>query len=324
MRLRSLITIAWCLVCLCSIAQTGKNTLHLFDEAVKQSSPPYVCDFLEHYLYEVSQSPKGYDFYQRLADDKVVIRDGSLTNITRLSPKIPFAITRYEDKGYNVCWTDTLGRVLLDMQFPLQFELLLGQTKAEMEKTLKSELEGMRSIFLVQPADASLKERSDGIFQSESSSFYYVESLTTASYYRRKGSGMEPVYSSDRKSESAANLFLGLIDNIGSYRLHIEQMLYGFKSSTYNIGLTQWLNYCRANQLKVYFGIEQERTDGLKALLIARNQDLGYNHVLSIIIPDNFVEKRNAVLKVVLNAYVPTDNVKDLYKDDIIKGVKDE
>ena len=322
MRIRLIITTAWCLVCLSSSAQADQGPLHLFDEIVKRESPPYVCDFLERYLYNVSKSTRGYDFYQRLADDKVVIREGSLNNIQKLSPKTPFSLTRYEDKGYNVCWRDTLGKVLLDMQFPIQFELFLGLTKAEIETSIKTDMENSSSIFLTIMPDSVLNEAEKGLYISANTSNYYSKDLNTASYYWRKNDEIIPVYSSEHKWESSANLFRGYIDDIENYRLHIEQTIYGFKKLSYNIKLTQWLNYCRTNGLTIYFGIEEERKDGLKALLIAKNRDLGYNHLLSIIIPDNFVEKRNAVFKVVLNAYIPTDNIKDLYKQDVQKGEK--
>lgn len=322
MSVRLIISTAWCLVCLSATAQTGKDSLHLFDDVVKKESPAYVCDFLEHYLYKVSQSQRGYDFYQRLADDKVVIRDGSLDNIQKLSPSTPFSLTRYEDKGYNVCWKDTLGRVLLDMQFPLQFELILGKTKAEIEPDIKVDLESSPSVFLTVMPDSVLKEADNDMLVPVNITHYYLEDLNTASYYWRKNDEVIPVFTSDYKVESAANLFLGYVDGIEDYRLHIEQTLYGFKKTSYNIKLGQWLNYCLANHLTVYFGIEEERKDGLKALLIAQNKDLGYNHVLSIIMPDNFVKKKSSVFKVTLNAYIPTNNVKDLYKQDVLKGEK--
>jgi hypothetical protein len=80
------------------------------------------------------------------------------------------------------------------------------------------------------------------------------------------------------------------------------------------VSLAQWLNYCRKLNCMVYFAVEEERYDGLKILLIARCRDFNFNHVLSIIVPDTFTEKKDAILKATLNAYIPTQNVLDLYK----------
>lgn len=306
------------LFCLSIYSQTEEGSLHLFNDFMKKDASPIVYDFLERYLYKVSHSTRGYDFYQSMADDKVVVRDGSLDNISKLADNVTFSIVRYEDKGYDACWKDLSGKVLLEMQFPLQFELLLGQPKVEIEKGLKILLESEPDSFSIVCNDSLLVE-DNGTWHPANVSHYYVESLNTASYYSKVDSTFIPIYSSEEKWYSAANLFQGHIDNINDYRMHIEQTLYGFKQDGYNIKLSQWLNYCKENQLVVYFGIEEEREDGLKALLIAHNNDLGYNHLMSIILPDNFIDKRNAILKVKLNAYIPTDNVKDLYQEHIQK-----
>ena len=75
-------------------------------------------------------------------------------------------------------------------------------------------------------------------------------------------------------------------------------------------------------KMNLYFAIEEEREDVLKALLIAQNPDLGFNHMLSFIIPNNFVNDKKTVFKVVLNAYIPTQNVKDLYQQYVDKPKK--
>jgi len=320
-RRKLVVMVIACLTSLGFHAQTGKGALHLFSDEAKTIAPPVVYDFLERYLYEISQSKRGYDFYQKIADDKVVVREGSFSNIGHLSPSVPFAITRYEDKGYEVCWTDAVtGRTLLSMQFPIQFELLLGMSKEEIEKTMKGQLRAYADTLQAEmshPDSLESINTEGSIFRSTTSKHYYVESLNTEKYYfnaGKEGKSMVPLFSSEHKGFSAANLFHGLIKDTGAYQLHIEQQLYGFKQENYTIKLNQWLNYCRANSLTIYFGIEEERKDGLKALLIAANRDLAYNHVMSIIIPDNFVEKRNSVLKATLNAYIPTNNLKDLYQ----------
>ena len=314
---RIFLSVAACLVCLTATSQTHKGKLHLFSDEIKTMTAPIVYDFLERYLYEVSKSSRDYDLYRKMADDKVVVREGSLDNIVRLSPATPFFINRYEDKGYEISWHDEKGRILLCMQFPIQYELLLGKPKVEIEKEFKKEVASQDETFTCcSPTDSLAPlEGETGVFSSTSTSHYFVESLNTATYFWRQDSAMVPIYSANYKAYSAANLFMGVIDNVSDYKLHVEQNLYGFKSKSFIVNLTQWLNYCKANALTIYFGIEEEREDGLKALLIAQNRNLGYNHMLSIILPDNFVEKRDCVLKTVANAYIPTDNIKNLYSE---------
>ena len=63
-----------------------------------------------------------------------------------------------------------------------------------------------------------------------------------------------------------------------------------------------------------YFAIEDELKDGIKALIIAQSPDLGFNHILSLIIPNDFIDNQHCIFNATLNAYVPTQNIKDLYQ----------
>ena len=120
---------------------------------------------------------------------------------------------------------------------------------------------------------------------------------------------------------SAANLFHGLILN-ADYRMYVEQSVYGMKTINYTISVSQWLNYCGEGGLKVFFAVEEEREDGILALIIARSRELGFNHLLSVVIPDKFITDKNAVLKVRLSPYIPTNNVKDLYQKETVNHKK--
>ena len=315
-RRRKLLIVVMYLVSLSVNAQTDSGSLHLFADSAKMEISPIVCNFLERYLYQASKSQRGYDFYQRMADDKVVLRDGSFDNIPKLSSNVLFEINRFEDKGYEVSWKDLRGKILLSLQFPIKSELLLGMPKAEIEKTMKGQLQSYPDTTCLWTADSVLSSVEGEILRSTVSEYYYVKSLNTETYYksspryRRRRTG-----TAEQKAYSSANLFHGLIKETDKYKIHIDQNLYGFKEESYIIPLNQWLNYCLINKLKIYFGIEEERTDGLKALIIAKDNDLGFCHMMTVILPENFVDKHDTILKAVLNAYIPLDNVKDLYQE---------
>lgn len=318
-----LILLVMCFPCLILLGQTRNGALHLFHDEMKTNYPSVVYDFLERYLYNVANSTDGFMLRQQMADDKVFIMSGSLGNIKRLSPDTPFSLLRHEDAAYDVSWTDESGNILLGLQFPIKYELLLGQPKVDIEKTMPKLLEMYDSSFKANNPDSVYETLPDGYLCSSPVVSFYVESLNTANYYQKGVDGtVTPVFSPKQKWYSSANLFQGLIADIADYRLYVEQNLYGFNQQTYTIPLARWLNYCKENNFTVYYAIEEEREDGLKALLIAQNKDLGFNHLLSIIIPDNFTEKRNAVLKAKLNAFIPTDNVKDLYQQYVNKPKK--
>lgn len=256
-----------------------------------------------------------FDLNQNMADDKVVVKSGSIDNISKLSPMSLFSLTRYDDKGYDACWQDSTGQVLLDIQFPIQFELLLGQPKSEIEKGLQDLLKSYPDTMPRIRVEQDLQNTSDGFLCSASPTYYYIKEVSTSTYYEDRPSGKaKAVFSPEQNAYSAANLFQGIINETYDYKLHIEQNMFNFGKKQYTISLKQWLNYCNEQKLTIYFGVEEERVDGIKALLIVQSPDLGYNHVMSLILPDDFVTTRDAVLKATLNAYIPTDNVKEPYQ----------
>ena len=308
-----------------AFSQTSQaQRYNLFPPEVKTEYPSVVYDFLERYLFEIdSLRMKGEFVDQRLRDDKVVFLAGSAATAKKINQDISFNINTTENHYYEVSWSDSLGNVILDVAFPMQYELLLGKPKVEIEKDFKSTITEERSYVPTRLSNEKLNKIDDGCMMTSPISNYYVESLNTATYYKTSASGVAaPTFLDEDKWHSAANLFLGRIDDISDYTLFIEQNLYGFNKIHYTVTLQQWLAYCQAMKLQIYFAIEEEREDGLKALLIAQSSDLGFNHMMSIIIPDHFVTNKKTVFKATLNAYIPTQNVKDLYKQYIDKPKK--
>ena len=153
---------------------------------------------------------------------------------------------------------------------------------------------------------------SDSLFQTKGDTLE-LASLSDALYYNNVRGKYHPVFSNEYLAYSAANLFHGLIPD-ADYRMYVEQSVYGMSTVNYTITLSQWLNYCAEWGLKVFFAVEEEREDGILALVIAQSKELGYHHLLSVVIPDKFVTDKNAVLKVRLTPYIPVHNVKDLYQ----------
>jgi hypothetical protein len=149
----------------------------------------------------------------------------------------------------------------------------------------------------------------DSVLKYQSERFE-LEDMTNAVYYHPDDS--LPVYDKAHLEYAAANLLLGHIADT-HHRLYIEQSVYGMKSINYFITLNEWLNYCAAWNLKLFFGIEEHRQDGIIAMVIAQSRELGFNHLLSVVIPDKFTTDKDCILKARLTPYIPIHNVKELF-----------
>lgn len=291
---------------------------HLFSEEVKATYLSPVYNFLETYLYQLdSLHREGLYEHPSMMKNKVLFLKGESSVARNITPKTSFTITKMEDKIYNAVWTDSLGVTLLDIVFPASYELILGTTKNKIERTMEKQLKAMPLFFVPDSLqNMEFKILADSVFQSHPVSIYEIESISDATYYSRLDSmTLQPVFDSNQKWYSSVNLMQGLIAGIDDYQLYIEQSVYQFDILKYTISLSQWLNYCREMHASVYIGLEEEREDGLMILLLAQNNDLGFKHMLSIILPWNFVEKRDAILKARLHAYIPTHNVRTYYQE---------
>lgn len=323
-RNRTIMTVFLLLPFLLGKAEGGR--FHLFSEEVKTAYPSAVYDFLETYLFRLdSLHRNGNMSHPSMMLDKVLFLKGESSVARNITPQTSFSITKMEDKMFNAVWKDSTGVILLDMVFPASYELILGAPKNKIERTMEKQLKAMPLSFVPDSLkNSELKMLADSVFQSQPVTIYEIASINDATYYYSCPDSvtLQPIFDSEQKWYSSVNLMQGLVADIDDYQLYIEQSAYEFDILKYTISLSQWLNYCREMRTSVYIGLEEEREDGLMILLLAQSNDLGFKHMLSMILPWNFVEKRDTILKARLYAYIPTHNVKTYYQERDRKEIK--
>ena len=301
----TLLLAMWCV-------STSSQGLKLFNPEMKELVPvtqKVVMNFLERYFSELPKS--GVE--SAMADDKVYFRKGKLSDLSQINDTMPFSISLH-DKYYEVNWLRE-AVPFVTIVFPAQYELLAGQKKDEAMDKFKEAILAAPQREEVDIAPSDLQQINDSLYTSKGDTLL-LASLTDALYYNKVREEFTPVFDRNHLDLSAANLFHGLI-NKSDYRMYVEQSVFGMKTIDYTISLNQWLNYCAEWGLKVYFAIEEIREDGVLALIIAKSRELGYHHLLSVVVPDKFITDQNAVLKVRLTPYIPVHNVKDLYKKEV-------
>lgn len=298
--------------------------IHLFRQEVKQHERGYVYDFIERYLGEIISMSNSKERNKKMADDKVRFIDGNISAITSLTDTTDFWLNCIDNRFYEASWTNS-GLPILTISFPVSFELLLGMPKNEIELTLFDELSQINKTVPIEEGiqEGDLAQRVDGIYYTNPKLHYQIESLNDSRYYLRSVSdnSFHAVFDTIHLSESATNLFHLNLDI--DYLIDVEQGLYGFKTKNYTIRLSQWLNYCRKRGLTIYAALEEETKSDIKMLVVVESKELGFNHLLSVSIPKDFVSNPDVRFKAKLNAYIPTHNVKNLYQQYSSKQKRD-
>lgn len=298
------------------IAEYDKNHavthigFRLFGNDLKKEYVSDVYNFLERYFLEIYCWKDKTTLQRKLHDDKVMFTTGSFTDVNRIRETDQFSISMVENKFYEVAWADTLG-TFLSLAFPVQYELLLGMPLAEIEQTMYSQITGA-SKAKEENRFPETEKWNDEVYRTVPYEKFHIESLNTCSYYYKRDKELSLVLDTIHADLAVQNIFheVTRFDN----PMQFEQNLYGFKKTEFYVTLQQWINYCKEQKLTIYTAIEEEYTDGFKLLLIAQSKNLGYNHMLSILIPRNFIEKPSAKIQASLNAFIPTHSVKNLFQ----------
>lgn len=323
----------WRLICILLLgtgfASASAQSLKLFNSEMKAAAPKpqaVVMDFMERYFSELRTMDQT-TIRTKMADDKVFFRKGFLSDLSQVVDTMPLNICLV-DRHYEVTWEKN-NIPFITTVFPAQYDLLLGMAQEEAQKRLKDTIlassrhHDTLTIRVDQNnSQGSSYRNKDGVYYTKTA-YLELESFNDAVYYNKVRDTYKPLFDVNHPDYSAANLFHGLIPN-KDYRMHVEQSVYGLKNISYTISLKQWLNYCAEWGLKVFFAVEEQREDGLLTLIIAQSKDLGFNHMLSVVIPDKFITDTKAVMKVRMTPYIPIHNIKNLFQEENVKHRKIE
>lgn len=273
-----------------------------------------VLEFIERYFLELNFCSDNNQRNQKMQDDKFIFLLGNYPECFSLIEGADFKLSKIDYRYYEATWSKN-GVNKLSVAFPIWCELLTGMPLNEIQKTLYQSIkESPDSLQLVEDLTDIIKLE-DNVYGTNPVKHYELAELIDRHYYL-KNDGLEfsAVYDTCHFNYSIANLFH--FPNIGHGReLQIKQNLYGFKSITFTVSVSEWVRYCLNEGMNVYFAIENETIENVKAVVLAENKNWGYNHLLSVTVPRDFINNPAVKLTATLNAFIPTHNVRNLYQE---------
>ena len=288
----------------------------LFPDELMNSESAYLYKFLERYFLELYCWKGNTGIQQKISDDNFVFAEGSLGDIMNVNDTLSISVSRVNNKFYEITWaSDSI--TILSVAFPAQYELILGMPKVEIEQRLYDIIVRATADDESNVSALSVEQIGDNLYKTQPANSFQIESLSNACYYHKNksDSSYKLIVDSEDLEHSATNVFHALT-GINNPML-IEQSVYGFDKRSYTIKLDNWINYCLSSKLNIYTAIEEEFDDAIKVLVVAESPTLGFCHVLSVILPRNFLSKPSSELRCKLNAFIPLHNLKNLYKQDV-------
>lgn len=269
--------------------------IRLFSEEMRSLEKSPILDFLERYFLQLSYPPKSVSAANMVRDDQFRFLQGTLASVSALQPTDGFSYS-FDQNQYVAVWTRN-GSAMLEVSFPVEYELISGENKIEAENNIMADIQ--KSAIAKDTVDVN-NNRSD---------YYLVLDLSSKLYFD-KG---QLIVNGLLQEQSAANLMLTTAVE-GDYRLAMTQVSYGFRKTSAEVPLGQWISFCKYSGCQLYFGIDHIDQDGsVSGVVLAVNQTENYNHVLTVRVPMSLMDQRKGIIEAWLYPYIPTHNVRDMF-----------
>lgn len=276
-----------------------------------------IFNFVERYLLELLLLKDRQQLANMLISDRVNLEYGDFPDLKKISDSLLLRISQDESGKYSVSWSDhQTGKIVYSLSFPVNYELILGMNKIEIENNLAKEIQlqayNIEVKGTVRIEDLQLMPKTTNHYIKQGVK-YIIGALNSNLYYMKdKGDQFRLIYDNKYPIESLANLMITEeVDH--SYQLDISQNKYGYKEASFQVPLKQWVRYCLNSGCVPYFGFEDENETEIRASVVMENRWLAYNHVLYITFSKDLLKQKSGSIKAKLHAYIPTHNVTDLF-----------
>lgn len=283
--------------------------LQLFVEQQKLGEYRVVYDFIERYLLECDLL-KGTDAMVRLDLDRVNFIQGSAESVFDLTGDEKFVLSRLGTKAYAVEWSQG-EQTKLSFSFEMNFQLMSGCSLIELEQSYLYRLNRFHAKQLSEAFDSVLFPDS-ATYYVKRGDFFIIDKIRNDCYYRKIGNDWHLIIDSSQPMHSIANIVQNS-EVAKGYQLHLTLDRYGYRSSRDTVCFADWLEYCRNEGCRPYFGMKQKRGSNYEGTVFMVNETCGYLHMLSMVFPSDALVDQKGVIVGRLFVYVPIHNVTEKF-----------
>lgn len=283
--------------------------LTLFSEEVKQMGNSLILEFVERYFLQLEHPAPNCTADMMLHADGITFSKGSWKDIHHIGIATPFSLN-YQLMRYTLSWNS--NGTLLSFSFPGKYQLIVGENLVEAEEHLPYDIDTTIPLFHPSVMASDLQSSSMQGYYIKKGAWYEAETINATTYFRKQDDNtFVPVIDAHFIEESVANILL-CPAAAESFTYDITMHRYGFVEKRFSVPIRQWIDYCSQKGCSIYCGIESVNSKEVRATVIAVNLNLNFNHLLTITVPIETIEKGGGIVKAELNAFIPTHNIINL------------
>lgn len=297
----------------------------LFEREIMEKHPSPIYHFAERYLLQLLLLDNDQAIREKLKRERVRItseiipmtsyKKGIKDILAAFTPGQSIYITCNNNR-YTLTYAKD-QKSLFSFNFPVRYELITGNTKLEAENSFYPELTMHSQSQPASISAADLSMHKDSLYCT-SEDYYGMENIVSTAYFRKEGDRFAPILSLSKPVESVYNLFNARHD--WKVEAEITQKLYGNKSNSFTVPLTQLTDYLRTQKCSLYTGIRKMENDRIEGVVIAANMELGYQHFMTFTLDKSLLENpKKGNVKIKMYCYIPIHNIASLFGENKTK-----
>lgn len=278
-----------------------------------------VFNFIERYLLECDLPlARPMNLATKMKIDHVDIQCSLSSLVCTLQADTTYAFSVENNSGRKMSmhWSKG-GETLCKVTFPIDYELLSGMEIQEREQRLIADLRrSTKTVPDLLPTSTEGMEQSQatGIYLL-SGETYYSDDMSANHYYRMDEQGRLRLLCDPRHPlESIANLMTST-SLAGQTKVSLALDIYALRQDHLTVPLTGLNTYMLRHGCKVFFGVMDFNGQKATCMLVYKNDEQGYHHVMKAEADVGLIERTDGTIEARLTPYIPSSNVLYLFDE---------
>lgn len=278
-----------------------------------------LCDFIERLAFSEIVFPPEESAHYRLING-ININYGHLSDFSDVvaDTTLTFSINLEEKRDYHLRWSNSEDPVV-DISFPASFRMLTGIKPEEAHLRLREKIlstspaprsSSRPDIGMLIPCDSLL-----GSYKVLKGGNHILSSISDNLYYDLTDSVASLLFGPSYPVESIANLLVSA-EMQKEITAKLRMTRYGEPYDEFEVPLNSLLNCMLDEGCHPYFALKKldSESGGMTALFEMVNDNLGYEHLMSIMIPDNnILHDLPGTIEIRLVPYIPLHDILDMF-----------